>query len=74
MVWELFKASDKQQNPVCIIDWGPEGPMVVCDGVKDYVKRVFDKDKVCVVEFDPKQNKAFSYCGSGKEIAFRILK
>jgi len=74
MVLELFKASDKPQNPVCIIDWGPEGPSVICDGIKDYVKRIFDKDKVCIVEFDPKQNKAFSYCGSGKEIAFKILK
>jgi len=73
MSWLLGRK--EEAAGVCIIDWDPQtGPTVVCDGVKEYARKVIDKEKVCIIEWDAKQHKPYVYCGPGKEVLFRILK
>ena len=72
MVLELFKA--KERPPICIVESMPNGDFTIqCDVTKETARRLIDKEKVCVIEFDVKSGKPISYCGPGKDVVTRIF-
>lgn len=75
MVFEILKASDKPQNPFCVVDVDPQGkPSVNCDVNPNMLRQLMDKDYVCIIEFNPKEGgKPYSMCGQGKDIVAHIF-
>lgn len=73
MVLEIIKG--KEKPPVCIVDLtGPFDFQVTCDITESTVRSVVDKQKVCIIEFDPNTGRPLSYCGPGKDIVARLFK
>ena len=72
MVFELFRA--KERPPICVVEPMPNGDFVIqCDVTKETVRRLIDKERVCVIEFDVKSGNPISYCGTGKDVVSRIF-